>query len=92
MQTPINRQEVSKDWSARGYSCALWVDPPGQRWENFVHRTDELVLVLEGALEFEIEGEISHPAAGEEIHIPAGAVHSVRNIGGTTARWLYGYR
>jgi quercetin dioxygenase-like cupin family protein len=83
---------VSRDWTARGFSCDLWVDPPGQRWEDFVHTTDELVLVLEGELEFEIDGEISQPETGEEIFIPAGAVHSVRNIGASTARWLYGYR
>ena len=88
----INQKDVSKDWTARGFSCELWIDPPGQRWENFVHGTDELVIVVEGEMEFEINGEISHPRAGEEIFIPAGAVHSVRNIGGSIARWLYGYR
>jgi quercetin dioxygenase-like cupin family protein len=88
----INRNDVSRDWAARGFSCELWVDPPGQRWEDFVHDSDELVLVLEGELEFEVDGEISYPEAGDEIHIPAGAIHSVRNIGASTARWLYGYR
>jgi quercetin dioxygenase-like cupin family protein len=92
MMMTTDRQEISRDWSARGFSCDLWVDPPGQRWEDFIHRTDELVVVLEGELEFEINGEISHPPVGEEVYIPAGAVHSVRNIGGKTARWLYGYR
>ena len=90
--TTVSQQHVSRDWAARGYSCDLWVDPPGQRWGNFVHKTDELVIVLEGELEFEIDGVISHPDVGEEIFIPAGAVHSVRNIGASTARWLYGYR
>ncbi len=88
----INRQDISKDWADRGFGCDLWVDPPGQRWEGFVHSTDELVVVLEGELEFEINGEISHPKTGEEVYIPAGTVHSVWNIGATTARWLYGYR
>jgi mannose-6-phosphate isomerase-like protein (cupin superfamily) len=90
--TAVNKQNVSKDWAARGFSCDLWVDPPGQLWEDFVHATDELVLVVEGELEFEINGVISHPKIGEELFIPAGAVHSVRNIGSQTARWLYGYR
>ena len=90
--TAMNKQNVSKDWAARGFSCDLWVDPPGQRWEDFVHATDELVLVVEGELEFEINGVISHPKIGEELFIPVGAVHSVRNIGSQTARWLYGYR
>ncbi len=85
-------ESVRRDWQARGFSCDLWVDAPGARWEDFVHPVDELVLVLEGSMEFEIEGRIHHPAIGEELFIPAGARHSARNIGRTTARWLYGYR
>lgn len=88
----IDTQDISRDWAARGFSCGLWVDPPGQRWEDFVHASDEVVIVLEGSMEFEIDGETGRPAAGEEVFIPAGAVHSVRNIGDVTARWLYGYR
>jgi quercetin dioxygenase-like cupin family protein len=68
------------------------VDTPGRRWEDFTHATDELVLVLEGTMEFEVEGRVVRPAAGEELLIPAGARHSARNVGGTTARWLYDYR
>ena len=88
----IDREQVAADWAGRGFSCELWVDPPGQRWEDFTHRTDELVLVLEGAMEFEVEDRIVRPALGEELLIPAGTRHSARNVGGTTARWLYGYR
>jgi mannose-6-phosphate isomerase-like protein (cupin superfamily) len=88
----IDQQAVASDWSARGFGCDLWIDPPGQRWEDFVHRRDELVMVVEGDMEFEIYGEVSHPRIGEEVCIPAGAVHSVRNIRSSTARWLYGYR
>lgn len=88
----VDQQAIVKEWAARGFSCDLWSDPPGQCWENFVHETDELVIVVEGEMEFEIDGQITHPLAGEEIHIPAGASHSVRNIGQSTARWLYGYR
>jgi quercetin dioxygenase-like cupin family protein len=87
----IQQERISIEWASRGFSCGLWVDPPGQRWENFVHDTDELVMVVEGEVEFEITGEISRPEPGEELFIPAGAVHSVRNLGATTARWLYGY-
>ena len=50
------------------------------------------VVVLEGEMEFELEGEVHRPPAGEELLIPAGCVHPARNIGGRTARWLYGYR
>ena len=88
----INREQVKADWAKRGFSCDLWIDSPGQRWEDFTHPTDELVLVLEGKMEFEIAGRVCHPEIGEELLIPAGAVHSARNIGATTARWLYGYK
>ncbi len=86
-----NRQQIAADWAARGCSCELWTDPPGQRWEDFTHATDELVTVLEGDMEFEVEGQVHHPQLGEELLIPAGAVHSARNIGSMTAHWLYGY-
>lgn len=83
---------IGARWSARGFSCDLWIDPPGQRWEDFVHPVDELVIVLAGEMEFEVAGEIFHPKAGEELFIPARALHSARNIGITVSEWLYGYR
>lgn len=91
MNTP-DRNRIAAAWAARGFSCELWSDPPGQRWEGFTHATDELVIVLEGDVEFEVEGRVHRPAAGEELLIPAGKVHSARNVGTTTSRWLYGYR
>ena len=73
---PVDREEVARDWAARGFGCDLWVDPPGRCWEDFVHATDEVVIVVEGEMEFEIEGEVARPEIGEELFIPAGAVHS----------------
>ena len=83
---------LAKRWSEQGFSCDLWIDPPGQKWENFVHDTDEVVYVVEGCLEFEVRGLKQTLNPGDEILIPAGANHSVRNTGGVTARWYYGYR
>lgn len=88
----IDIDQVRSNWAQRGFSCDVWVDPPGQRWEDFVHATDELVMVLEGEVEFEVAGVVSRPPPGEELFIPAGALHSVRNRGSRTSRWLYGYR
>ncbi len=88
----LNCEEIGTDWATRGFSCDLWVDTPGQSWEDFTHETDEIVTVLEGNMEFEVEGKVYHPKVGEELIIPARAVHSARNIGKTTARWLYGYK
>ncbi len=88
----VDQQSISDSWAERGFSCDSWTDPPGQRWEAFTHATDEVVVVMEGTMEFEVDGEILHPAIGEEILIPAKTLHSARNIGSTTARWLYGYK
>lgn len=88
----IDPATIQNDWTARGFSCDLWVDPPGQRWEDFVHAVDELVMIVEGQVEFEIGGVRQQPEPGVELLIPAGVLHSVRNRGRTTARWLYGYR
>lgn len=88
----MDRDQIAADWNERGFSCDVWTDPPGQRWEDFRHETDELVIVLEGDMEFEIDGQVHHPPAGAELLIPAGAKHSARNIGRSAARWLYGYK
>jgi mannose-6-phosphate isomerase-like protein (cupin superfamily) len=87
-----DRKKIEKKWKSRGFSFGLWVDPPGQTWEDYVHDTDELLIIAEGKLELEIDNKVSHPSIGEEVFIPAGAHHSVRNIGGTTAHWYYGYK
>lgn len=88
----VNVEEIRQSWRQRGFSCDLWIDPPGQVWRNFVHPTDELVMPVEGSIELEFSGRVVRPAIGEEVLIPAGAVHTVRNVGPGEARWLYGYR
>jgi mannose-6-phosphate isomerase-like protein (cupin superfamily) len=92
MTTPVDQRAVAADWRKRNFSCGLWVDPPGRVWADFVHDTDEIVIVVEGDLEFEIAGVIHRPRVGEELFIPAGARHTVRNVGRDESRWLYGYR
>lgn len=88
----VERERVAADWRERGFSCGLWVDPPGQVWADYVHGVDEVVMVVEGEVEFEIAGVAHRPRPGEELLIPAGVRHTVRNVGPGEARWLYGYR
>ena len=88
----IDITPIRADWKSRGFSCDVWTDPPGQTWEDYRHTVDEVVLVLEGDVEFEIGEHIVRPSVGEELFIPAGVVHSVRNTGINTSRWLYGYK
>ncbi len=88
----VDVSRVKSDWRARGFSCDLWTDPPGKVWKDYTHGVDELLMVAEGELEVEIDGKSRRLKPADEVFIPARALHTVRNVGGTTARWLYGYR
>jgi len=84
-------EKIKQDWKERGFSCDIFTDPPEQKWDNFTHDSDELFMVLEGEVELEMNKKVLHLKIGEEIFIPTGTLHSVRNIGMTKSRWLYGY-
>ncbi|GJL55916.1 MAG: hypothetical protein NPIRA02_30480 [Nitrospirales bacterium] len=86
------RSEVAKDWHARGFTCGLWIDHAGRTWNGTHNKTEELFMLLSGKLELAIEGKRVQPEVGEEVHIPANTQHTIRNIGGKTARWLYGQK
>ena len=86
----MNPEQIKKDWNTRGYSFRIFKDLPGQVWADFVHKTDELVVLAEGKIE--IEGESQQPPIGKEVFIPAKAKHTVRNIGKTINAWYYGYK
>ena len=88
----MNTQKIEKDWKARGFSFGIWTDPPGQIWEDYEHATDELFMVVEGDVELEMNGKKTRLKPGEEILIPKGVLHTVRNLGWTQSRWLYGYK
>ena len=91
-RTPaLDQSAIAKSFRDRGFSCELWVDGPGQVWADFAHSTDELVVVLRGEVEFEFGGTVHRPERGEELLIPAGARHTVRNLG-ARSEWLYGYK
>ena len=50
--------------------------------------TEELVVLAEG----EIEGKSQKPPIGEEVFIPANAIHTVRNVSKINNLWYYGYK
>jgi quercetin dioxygenase-like cupin family protein len=92
MRSPVDQDAVARRWRERGFSCGLWIDPPGQVWADYVHDVDELVMVVQGKVEFEIEGTVQRPRPGEELLIPGRTSHTVRNVGDTESRWLFGYK
>ena len=57
----MNQERLKIDWKYRGYCFGVFKDPPGQVWVDFVHKTDELVVLAEGEIEIEIEGNSKQP-------------------------------
>jgi quercetin dioxygenase-like cupin family protein len=53
---------------------------------------EEIIYVLEGSLEYQIEGQPPKTFnAGDALTVPAGAVHAVRNVGSGNAAELATY-
>ena len=88
----MDKEKIRSEWLERGFSCDVWTDPPGQIWANFTHPTDELVMLIEGELELQFMGQTIIASVGEEVLIPAGENHTVRNIGTSQNAWFYGYK
>ena len=88
---PVDRDEVARAWAERGYSCDLFVDPPGRAWTDFIHSCNELVTVVEGRLRMTVDDQEFVAEPGDEVFIPKGAEHTVENIHPAATKWLYGY-
>ncbi|NMO93078.1 cupin domain-containing protein [Actinomycetospora sp. TBRC 11914] len=56
------------------------------------HPGEEIIYVLDGELRYEIDGQPPRTyRAGDVLTVPAGAAHSVRNVGGRNAAELATY-
>ena len=67
----MNSDLIKQTWQSRGYSFGVFSDPPGQVWADFVHQTDELLVLAEGEIEVEIEGKAERFQIGGMVFIPA---------------------
>ena len=55
---------------------------PGAAFGRHRHPGEEIVYVIEGALEYEVEGKPTVTLrAGDVLFIPAGTIHAARNVG-----------
>jgi len=64
----------------------------GVEYPKHMHPGEEIVYVLEGSLEYRVEGK---PAVtlkdGDVLFIPAGTIHSVKNVGSSRGSELATY-
>lgn len=55
---------------------------PGAAFPAHYHPGEEIIYVLEGSLEYEVEGKPPVTLnAGDVLFVPAGTAHSARNVG-----------
>ena len=65
---------------------------PGVAFPRHSHPGEEIAYVLEGLLEYQLEGQPPITLKpGEALFIPAGAKHSAKNVGTTNAAELATY-
>ena len=95
LQAKIKRTELQRhDLSLPGReSVQVRIDfEPGASFGRHSHPGEEVIYVLEGSFEYEVEGK---PAvtlkAGDVLFIPAGTIHAAKNVGTTTAAELATY-
>jgi quercetin dioxygenase-like cupin family protein len=91
----IHRTDLQQtDLSVPGYEVIQTrVDlSPDAPFIRHTHPGEEIIYVLEGPLEYEVEGKPAMTLkAGDVLTVPAGVVHAVRNVGSGTAAELATY-
>jgi quercetin dioxygenase-like cupin family protein len=65
---------------------------PGVLAPNHIHSGEEIVYAIEGTMEYQLEGRPPVTLKpGEVLFIPAGTIHSVKNVGSGNAAELATY-
>ncbi|WP_266182051.1 cupin domain-containing protein [Dyella humicola] len=94
-QAGIHRQQLSQhDLSMPGweeFQQRLDVDP-GKTAPNHRHPGEEIIYVIEGTLEYTLQGQPPVTLkAGDVLFVPVGVIHSAKNVGTTNAAELGTY-
>ena len=91
----INRADLQRnDLSVAGREVVqVRVDiPAGKAFPKHSHPGEEMVYMIEGELEYQLEGRAAVTLkAGEVLFIPAGVVHAVKNVGSRNGAELATY-
>jgi quercetin dioxygenase-like cupin family protein len=80
---------ISRDTGATGASVAYAELPSGGAIPRHHDTANEVVLVMEGMVEFEVDGSTSTVSEGQLVQIPSSASHRVANAANETARLLF---
>ena len=83
-QAGTKRTDLQRhDLSAQGREVIqVRVDfDPGYLAPKHTHPGEEIIYVIEGVLEYDIGGTVSRVKAGDVLFVPAGTIHTARNVG-----------
>ena len=86
---PVSADAVKADFP--GFSFETFRDPQGQIWKDFVHDTDEFVVVADGRMEIVVAGKKGQCEPGDLVCTPAGASHTLTTTSEGGSVWHYGY-
>jgi quercetin dioxygenase-like cupin family protein len=94
-QPGIKRTDLQQhDLSVHGREAVqVRVDfDPGAAFGKHRHPGEEIIYVIEGSLEYEVEGKPPMTLkAGEVLFIPAGTIHAAKNVGSGNAAEIATY-
>jgi quercetin dioxygenase-like cupin family protein len=93
-QAGIQRTNLQRhDLSAPGREVIqVRVDfAPGSAFPRHTHPGEEIIYVIAGSLEYEIDGKPVKVKAGDVLFVPAGTVHAAKNVGGDNGAELATY-
>lgn len=81
------------DLSVRGWESlqALVTFAPGASFPRHKHPGEEIIYVLAGTIEYEVDGKPVVVKAGDVLFVPDGLVHAARNVGSGPAAELATY-
>jgi len=89
----MTESEYEKDWHSRGYSFGIGSIKLNKGVDEAVHNDqDELVVAVNGKLEFTIDGRMTVVGCDTEVFIPAKSIHSIKNVGAEVSKIYYGYK
>jgi|SRR6185437_3974440 len=64
---------------------------PGYVSPRHTHPGEEIIYVLDGTLQYEIDGKLVTAKPGDVLFVPAGTIHSAKNIGTSNGAELATY-
>lgn len=94
IHNPVTGEQItflatSRDTDGEAVVIETVVQPDGFVAAAHVHPAQtERFTVLDGTLDFRIDGETVHAAAGDELVVPPGTAHQFRNTGSGEARFV----